>query len=388
MITHVAAKNYRCLLYVEQPLAPFQILIGSNASGKTTFLDTISFVGDLCSGGLEVAFSNRTQNPLDLMWGRRPGTIVLELEARIPDDVAGRWLRYRVAIDVHPEPAIVRERAFFVEPGSSASARLLAESTNLLFDRMENGDVTYYPAASGHQLSYRLGKEKSALAALPPDEYQFAAGLQLKELMERGVQRMEINGEALRLASPPVKTNVFRSDGSNLPWKVQQLKEKQPDSFHHWLRHIRMALPDIADLDVIVREDDRHAYLMISYKSGLRAPSWVVSDGTLRLLALTILAYLPAHSDIYLIEEPENGIHPTAIELIHQSLTSVYDGQVLMASHSPVLLTVAEPEQLLCFSRNAEGATQIVRGDQHRILKEWRREVSLGTMFASGILGD
>ncbi len=61
-------------------------------------------------------------------------------------------------------------------------------------------------------------------------------------------------------------------------------------------------------------------------------PSWLVSDGTLRLLALTLLAYLPHHQEVYLIEEVENGVHPRAIEAVFQSLSSVYDGQVLLGS--------------------------------------------------------
>lgn len=126
---------------------------------------------------------------------------------------------------------------------------------------------------------------------------------------------------------------------------------------------------------------------MIRYASGLEAPSWVVSDGTLRLLALTSLAYLPDSRGVYLVEEPENGIHPKGVEAVYQSLGSVYDGQVLVASHSPILLGLARPDQLLCFAKDSRGATDIVRGDEHPALRDWRGEVSLGAFFACGILG-
>lgn len=71
------------------------------------------------------------------------------------------------------------------------------------------------------------------------------------------------------------------------------------------------------------------------YRNGLQAPSWLVSDGTLRFLALTLLAYLPDPAGPYLIEEPENGIHPRNVETVFESLSSVYDAQVLLATHSP-----------------------------------------------------
>jgi predicted ATPase len=112
-----------------------------------------------------------------------------------------------------------------------------------------------------------------------------------------------------------------------------------------------------------------------------------VSDGTLRLLALTVLAYIPHLEGIYLVEEPENGIHPRAVETILQSLTSVYGAQVLLATHSPVILSLLQPEQVLCFARLPEGDTDLVRGSEHPVLNQWKRDTDLGTLLASGVLG-
>jgi predicted ATPase len=116
-------------------------------------------------------------------------------------------------------------------------------------------------------------------------------------------------------------------------------------------------------------------------------PSWTLSDGTLRLLALTLLAYLDLPGRIFLIEEPENGIHPEAVECVYQALSSTTESQVLCASHSPVLLSLSEPSRLLCFARDDRGAADIRRGDEHPALKAWKRGADLGTLFASGVLG-
>jgi predicted ATPase len=113
----------------------------------------------------------------------------------------------------------------------------------------------------------------------------------------------------------------------------------------------------------------------------------MVSDGTLRLFALTLPAYLPDFQGIYLIEEPENGIHPKAIETVLQSLSSVYAAQILLASHSPVILGCAPTESLLCFAKDDQGATDVVSGPNHPRLREWRGQTDLGTLFAAGVLG-
>ena len=137
----------------------------------------------------------------------------------------------------------------------------------------------------------------------------------------------------------------------------------------------------------IVREDDRHCYLIICYNGGLEVPSWMASDGTLRLLALTLPAYLSGFEGVYLIEEPENGIHPRAVETMYQSLSSVYQAQVLLATHSPVILSTVDAKDVLCFAKTDQGATDIVRGTEHPALRKWKGETNLGTLFAAGVLG-
>ena len=116
----------------------------------------------------------------------------------------------------------------------------------------------------------------------------------------------------------------------------------------------------------------------------LEVPSWALSDGTLRLLALTIIAYLPENGSAYLVEEPENGVHPLAVEAVYRSLSSSYDAQVLVATHSPVFLACTEPSELMCFSRR-DGETQITRGDKHPHLAHWQGAADVDLLFASDV---
>ena len=125
---------------------------------------------------------------------------------------------------------------------------------------------------------------------------------------------------------------------------------------------------------------------MVQDAGGLEVPQWMLSDGTLRLLALTILAYLPDFHGVYLVEEPETGLHPTAIETVMQSLSSVYDGQVLITSHSPLVLGLSRPDQMLCFQKNENG-TSIIPGNKHPMLSEWKSGVDISDLFAAGVLG-
>jgi len=106
MISMIEARRFRCLKYIRQELGPFHVLVGPNASGKTTFLDVVSFLGDLVSEGLEAALEKRSRNFLDLVWKRgEPAEFELAISAKIPIELRSRipdseydQIRYEVKI--------------------------------------------------------------------------------------------------------------------------------------------------------------------------------------------------------------------------------------------------------------------------------------------------
>jgi hypothetical protein len=264
--------------------------------------------------------------------------------------------------------------------------------TRTVISKVLRGNDNFYlelfrPPAKPRNLAFKLGPRKSALGNLPEDESQFPVTTWLKRLLAEGVQQGMLNSLLIRRASPPGQFRGFKPDGSNLPWVIDAFRKKDGDRFQEWIAHLQTALPDIVDVRTVARPDDRHMYFMVCYRDGLEVPSWMASDGTLRLLALTLPAYLPDLKGVYLIEEPENGIHPRAVETMFQSLSSVYDAQILLATHSPVILSTAEADTVLCFAKTDDEVTDIVLGSEHPALRDWRGETNLGVLFAAGVLG-
>ena len=412
MICSVEALNYRCLRYIKKDLDSFHVLVGPNASGKSTFLDVVSFLGDLVREGPENAVRKRTPNYNDLIWLKKGGFFELAIEMNIPDkyqEIIGRTgnCRYEIAVGDIPEtkefgilsetmwfkPAqksVIRETQLFPnleETPSSIVVRGMKKNWKKIVNKVKGGNDNFYAETKGFDHAFKLSPQKSALGNLPEDESKFPVATWLKRTLMQGVQVLMLNSEIMRKPSPPGMPKYFRTDGSNLPWVVDRLSTEYPDKFKDWMEHIRTALPDLRNIKTVLREDDKHRYIVLSYQNNLEAPSWMVSDGTLRMLALTILAYLPDIEGTLLIEEPENGIHPKAIETVFQSLSSVYNAQVLIATHSPVIISAAKIENILCFAKSAEGATDVIDGKSHPNLKNWKGEVPLDILFASGVLG-
>ncbi|MCH8217846.1 MAG: ATP-binding protein, partial [Planctomycetes bacterium] len=257
-----------------------------------------------------------------------------------------------------------------------------------LVNKVAGGNDNFYDeTGKGWDHAFKLGPRKSALGNLPEDESKFPVATWLKSILMNGIQKLVLNSALMRKPSPPGQPKRFRADGSNLPWVVESLRKNHPERHKEWVAHVQTALPDVVDIKTIERPEDRHRYLVVCYRGDLDVPSWTASDGTLRLLALTLTAYLPELEGVYLIEEPENGIHPGAVETVFQSLSSVYGAQILLATHSPVILSVADASQVLCFSKVENGAVDIVRGTEHPALRDWQGEENLGVLFAGGVLG-
>ena len=86
------------------------------------------------------------------------------------------------------------------------------------------------------------------------------------------------------------------------------------------------------------------------------------------------------------MEEPENGLHPGVIQDVYDALSSVYDSQVLLATHSPIFLSHTDLEHVLCFAKDDEGATDVIPARAHPGLRDWQGDPNLSVFFAAASL--
>lgn len=418
MITQIEVKNFRALRQVNVSLKPLQVLVGPNASGKSTFFDVIALVRDLLwadlvsaiSGNARVGIAARAVDPRELTWNKQGGPLEIALTLRIPETLSAssayRSARYEIALELENQPRISAEYLWLIEANSQTERTVVRDqfpedlqaseiihrgatpsTWRNVMAKEANGSSVFRSERSKSSNRFKLGPQRSTLANLLEDTDRFPVATWLKRYLMEGTQILALDPLKMRLPARASVPREFMADGSNLPWVAWDLEEHAPQRMADWTEHLRASIPDLQAITTRERPEDRSRYLEVTYTTGLVAPSWLLSDGTLRLMALTLLAYARACAPILLIEEPENGIHPQALETVWQSLSSIYDGQVFCATHSPIILSLIEDEQLLCFARTPGGAVDIVNGTQHPALKSWRAEVQLGDLLAMGILG-
>jgi predicted ATPase len=430
VITRLEAYGYRCFPHLSVDLDRYQVLAGTNGAGKTTLLDLPVLLGDLQrQRRVADAFLQRQESVAaprartlgELFHRGRERAMTFAVEARLTPELvkamAGRstaarvgraatHLRYELCLNlVDDELEVGAEYLFLfsengrrprpgvpVQGAPKGQGRMLASKDWQLVIRRTPGDpTTFLPETTtrGSRIPpFQVPPGQLALAATPADPGLFPVTLWFAALLREGAVFLAPDWAALSQAAPPGDPSLVLPSARNTPWLALELQERDPGRFAFWVDHVRTALPQVAGITAVEREEDHYAYLRVRYSGGYEVTSSGLSEGTLRILALTLLPYLPSTAlpALLVTEEPENGIHPRAIETVMQSLASITGAQVLVSTHSPIVLADTSLDDVLAARLDRKGAVTVVPGPRHPRLEQWQGGIDLGALFAAGVL--
>ncbi len=408
MIVGIAIRNFRIIKEIAPAieLGAFHVLVGPNASGKSTFLDALDFVRDCVRDGPRSAVESRVPDLRDLTFMRRGGAIEIDLwldmGSSLPSQQAN-LIRYQLSVQsdnqlgISVADELKQYSKSWIQGGKGLRFSPNARPKRLLGKTSKGSD--FYKRETGtYQDSFVFGQDKLALSSTPPDMERYPTGNAVRAFLLDGIRYLQLNSRAMRGPCPATRPTTLQLDGTNLARVVGALLSEAARSkragplfesstaVYQWTAHLKYALQDLKEIGWARRESDNAEYLVLKYENGLDCPSWLLSDGTLRMLALTLPAFLPPEPALYLVEEPENGVHPKALDIILRALSCVPDAQMFVATHSPLVVQEVGIDPLLCFIREEQGA-RIVHGREHPIIRGWKDMPDIATVFASGILG-
>ncbi len=225
----------------------------------------------------------------------------------------------------------------------------------------------------GSIFSSKIGSNYSILH-YPLNEFEeYPISYAIKLFFETGIQTLAINPKEMKSQQYYDSYDGFATNGSNLVWVIKRLQEKTA-YYESWQRHVQICLPDVKEIRVETNERGA-AWILVDYTNGASVPAWGLSDGTLKLLAITAFVYNKNASEInepglILVEEPENEVHPAILEHLLASLKSLYGLNTLVVTHSPFILEMVEPEAILFFSVDKTGATKIAYGKDNNLMED------------------
>lgn len=433
MITRIEAYRYKCFERLQLDVGPYQVIVGRNGAGKSTLLDIPTMVGEMLdTRSIEKAFFSprerlapRAITARDLVFGGKGDWFALAIEVAMPEAIASQLERKRfdeatkrqqAILQMHPERAYATlryELAFRVADGAVGISQehlfLLPRDRELLGETPDGlwGDFEFKKTIPVQRIISRtsdgvsllepeVGKRTSPQPAnvgtITPalsgavDLRLFGASVWLQNYLGKDVLPVNLNLPALREPQRPLNEGFkVAPDGTTLPWSVKALEE-DPARHEEWISHITGALPLIENVTAKVQEADKRAYIEVKYRTGFSVKSIGLSDGTFALLALSILPFLDNVPSFVAVEEPENGIHPKAVEVILESLRVMDNSQAWVTTHSPIVVAVTKPEHLICLSMTKNEGVKAVCGDEHDLLSKWQGIPTLDVLFSAGVL--
>ncbi len=179
--------------------------------------------------------------------------------------------------------------------------------------------------------------------------------------------------------------------GSNIAEYLQSIRDMDLQAFNGIIEAFKGVLPFAEDLQpAITSELDRKVYLSMSEENiADKLPGWLLSTGTLRILALLAVLHHPTPPGVIIIEEIENGLDPRTVHLLVDEIRYFVEsgfGQVIVTTHSPYLLDLLKLSQIVVVERDASGAPVFSRPASQTSLEEWAQKFSPGKLYTMGKL--
>jgi predicted ATPase len=180
----------------------------------------------------------------------------------------------------------------------------------------------------------------------------------------------------------------LKEDAGNLAPFLYRLQRTQPPYYQRIVETTRLILPFFAGYEL----QPEYGYLLLRWRelgSDQVFGAWQAADGMLRAMALVALLRQPEEDlpDLLIIDEPELGLHPSAIELL-ASLLEVASNhvQVIVATQSVSLVDRLEPHDIVVVDRvGRESAFHRLKDAD---LSEWLENYTLSELWEKNVLGD
>jgi predicted ATPase len=358
-LDYITIRGFKSIASVEKlPLLPINVVIGPNGSGKSNFIGAFAFLNAIREGRLS-----------DYVTRAGGAEKVLHFGSKTTNRIA---FHLSFSDEAH-------QYGIELSPTNDDALSPLSE-TLYFWDKKAHSqpyDQFLLPSKQGREAGISDQLNDAWVR-------QRLGGWRLYHLHNT-------SSSSLMRKTASVDDNDFlHADGANLAAFLYYLQERHPDSYTLIQRTVQRVAPFFEDFRLRPRNlkpDDiklewRHK------RSDQYFDVSSLSDGTLRFIALTTLFLQPKQyrPSVILVDEPELGLHPYAIEmlasLIRQASVST---QVIVATQSSLLLDHFAPEDVLVANR-VDGATQITRLEPTH-LKSWLEDYSLGQLWEKNELG-
>lgn len=179
--------------------------------------------------------------------------------------------------------------------------------------------------------------------------------------------------------------DYLRFDASNIAPFLLELKDSEKSAYNRIMETIRLVIPFFDNFLLKPNRKEKVRLLWRQKGSDYPFKPHHLSDGSLRFICLTTALLQPEPPSTIIIDEPELGLHPYAIEILAELIESVSNKtQLVISTQSPALVDYFEPDDIIVVDRK-KGASIFTRLDEDE-LSSWLEDYSLGDLWRKNIV--
>lgn len=403
MISELKVENFKSFGSDMSPLRlrPLNFIVGANASGKTNLLSALRFLRLALLQNVEIAVAE-FEGPGEVrnkIQRERKESKPVRLHLRVNGERLGKFrlgkdsaqqaksFSYHVEIDVRSsdeEPQVLFEElsAEFTDDNDRLTRYLMSRSEN---------QVKIEDAVFGHA-------PRNPIPIAPQDASRLAAGtgffsppLVLFRNYIEGWSFFNISPAVARQPCKEVPELALGESGEFLAAILHKLEKQNggKGSLEQIVSGLRGAVPGFKHVRTKPLEvEGKWTFQVVEDRIRGAINPRSVSDGTIRLLAMMVIAHWSARrSTLLAVEEPENGLHPHLSKHIVELLrTASETRQVLVTTHHPDFLDELEPEEVILCDKQ-QGFTLVRHASDVEDIKSFRKHFRLGELWEQGTLG-
>lgn len=401
MLKRIKLVNFKSFSDQEASLSPLTFLVGANASGKSNLLDAIRFVQGMTLGmSMNEVLHGRWEGG-NIVWsGIRGGSKETARLGKKQFGIETDWViseknkTYSYYLSCHTGDSVLKEESLKIQQSTiqkSLFSTKVRKNTLALFmagQRMKapsdyQSSRSFLKYAAGHA-SYLTPED-----ALIFDPISFFCTNTVQAVNQ--TLFLDLDPSLMRNYAPKQNLELSKQ-GENISavlWNLCKDKEKR-EILMDWL--IELCAPELLDIQFDENSLEEVILLLVE-KDRTKISARSLSDGTLKFIGLLTALLTAPEQSVLLIEEIENGLHPTRLHLLIELLESAVESrniQVIATTHSPLALEILSREHLLnslLFARTSESdGSQIKRLGDLPHLQHVLEKSSMDHLFTTGWL--
>ncbi len=335
--------GYKSFKKLEVQLRPINLLIGANGAGKSNFLSLFEMLGNI--------------------YEKRLGAYVAQVGGVDKLLYQGRKITDKISLELK------QDKNFYQLELMESDGKLMIQNEAVGYDKtpaaFESVNISQY--ADESKLKEYVGTR---------------SGDYLNEYISQ-IRKFHFHDTGRRspfTADSHIVNDAYRmyEHGENLAAILYRIQREKPMAYRRIIRVVQSVAPYFSDFYFQPTEADMvRLQWQDKYSSMIYGPT-DLSDGTIRFIALTVLFMQPWLPRVIIIDEPELGLHPVAIEKLSGliKMAAQKGTQVIVATQSAELISNFEPEDVLTVNQNEDGTT-IYRLNSDE-LAHWLEDYTLG----------